>query len=153
MLDWLNANVLWWHWIILGLVFVGLETVSMTFLMLGIGVAAILTGLIAFLFDFDFSTELLLWSVLSLLFVVGWWRFIRQKTVSESGQPHYRVDTKGTVTEAIEPPQRGRVLFDIPVLGNREWPAFADEPLEAGAKVQIVDVSGQLIKVKRLQEV
>lgn len=45
MLDWLNANVLWWHWIILGFIFIGLETVTMTFLMLGIGVAAILTGL------------------------------------------------------------------------------------------------------------
>jgi len=153
MLDWLNANVLWWHWIILGLLFVGLETVTLTFLMLGIGVAAILTGFIAFAFDLSFSTELLLWSVFSLLFVVGWWRFIRQKTVTESGQPHYRVDTKGTIVGSIEPPQRGKVLFDIPVLGNREWPAFADETLEVGAKVQIVDVSGQLIKVKRIKEV
>lgn len=152
MIEWLNANVLWWHWIILGLVFVGLETVTLTFLMLGIGVAAILTGIAAYLFDASFSTELLMWSVLSLLFVVGWWRFIRQRTVTQSGQPHYRVDTKGTVVEAIEPPQRGKVLFDIPVLGNREWPAFADEPLESGAKIQIIDVSGQLIKVKRIQE-
>lgn len=152
MLDWLNANVLWWHWIILGFIFIGLETVTMTFLMLGIGVAAILTGLAALLLHLSFASELLVWSVLSLLFVVGWWRFIRQRTVTQSGQPHYRVDTKGTVVEAITPPQRGRVLFDIPVLGNREWPAFADEALEAGAKVEIVDVSGQLIKVKRIKE-
>lgn len=152
MLDWLNANVLWWHWIILGFIFIGLETVTMTFLMLGIGVAAILTGLAALLLHLSFAAELLVWSVLSLLFVVGWWRFIRQRTVTQSGQPHYRVDTKGTVVEAVTPPQRGRVLFDIPVLGNREWPAFADEALEEGAKVEIVDVSGQLIKVKRIKE-
>ena len=152
MIDWLNAQVLWWHWIIVGVIFVGLETVTLTFLMLGIGVAAVLTGLIALLFDLSFSTELLVWSILSLAFVVGWWRFIRLKTVTQSGQPNYRVDTKGTVTEAIDPPERGKVLFDIPVLGNREWPAFSDEPLEVGMKVHIVDVSGQLIKVKRIQE-
>ena len=150
MIDWLNAQVLWWHWIIVGVIFVGLETVTLTFLMLGIGVAAVLTGLIALLFDLSFSTELLVWSILSLAFVVGWWRFIRLKTVTQSGQPNYRVDTKGTVTEAIDPPERGKVLFDIPVLGNREWPAFSDEPLEVGMKVHIVDVSGQLIKVKRI---
>ncbi len=152
MLEWLNDNVLWWHWVVLGLVFVGLETVTLTFLMLGIGVAAILTGLIAYALNLSFSTELLIWSVSSILFVVGWWRFIRQRTVTQSGQPHYRVDTKGTVVEGIEPPARGRVLFDIPVLGNREWPAFADEPLEMGTKVHIVDVSGQLIKVQGIPE-
>lgn len=152
MLDWLNANVLWWHWIILGFIFIGLETVTMTFLILGIGVAAILTGSVALLFHLSFASELLVWAILSLLFVVGWWRFIRQRTVTQSGQPHYRVDTKGTVVEAIAPPQRGRVLFDIPVLGNREWPAFADEALEEGTKVEIVDVSGQLIQVKRIKE-
>ncbi|MEJ2501172.1 MAG: NfeD family protein [Campylobacterales bacterium] len=152
MLDWLNVNVLWWHWVILGMIFLVLETMAMTFLMLGIGIASILTGVLAYFLDLSFASELLIWSVLSAAFIVGWWRFIRQKTVTQSGQPHYRLDTEGTVEEAIEPPQRGRVLFDIPVLGNREWPAFADEPLEVGAKVQIVDVSGQLIKVKRIKE-
>ncbi|MHC3995371.1 NfeD family protein [Thiomicrolovo sp. ZZH C-3] len=152
MLEWLNANVLWWHWVILGMVLIGLETMALTFLLLGIGVAAILTGVLAYLLTLSFSTELLIWSVLSTLFIVGWWRFIRQRTVTQSGQPNYRVDTKGTVVEAIEPPQRGKVLFDIPVLGNREWPAFADEPLAVGTKVQIVDVSGQLIKVTPLKE-
>ena len=58
MFEWLNANVLWWHWIILGLAFIGLETVAMTFLMLGIGVASIVTGLLTFFFGFTFSTEL-----------------------------------------------------------------------------------------------
>ena len=153
MLDWLNVNVLWWHWIILGLVFIGSEALSMTFLMLGIGVASVLTGLLTYFLDLSFSTELLLWSVLSMAFVVGWWRFIRQRTVTQSGQAGYRVDTRGSVVEAIDPPQRGKVLFDIPVLGNREWPAFADEPLEKGAHVEIIDVSGQLIKVKRITEV
>ena len=152
MIEWLDANVLWWHWIVVGVVFIGLETVTMTFLMLGIGVAAVVTGLVAYLFDLSFSTELLLWAVLSILFVVGWWRFIKQRTVTQSGQPHYRLDTKGTVVSSIEPPKRGKVLFDIPVLGNREWPAFADDALEKGAKVRIVDVSGQLIKVKRFEE-
>lgn len=151
MPDWLNENILWWHWVVLGMVFIALETVSMTFLMLGIGVAAIVTGIIAYLFNVAFATELLLWSVFSLLFVVVWWRFIRQKTITQSGQPNYRLDTKGTVIMEIDPPQRGRVLFDIPVLGNREWPAFADEALEEGETVQIVDVSGQLIKVTKYQ--
>ncbi|MBD3800228.1 MAG: NfeD family protein [Campylobacterales bacterium] len=152
MLDWLNSNVEWWHWVILGMVLIGLETMALTFLLLGIGVAAILTGTLAYLFDLSFSAELLTWSIFSTLFIVGWWRFIRQRTVSESGQPNYRVDTKGSVTEGIEPPQRGKVLFDIPVLGNREWPAFADEPIAIGTKVCIVDVSGQLIKVTPLKE-
>jgi len=147
MFESLNENVLWWHWIAVGLVFIGLEAMSATFLMLGIGVAAILTGVLTYLLGLSLAAELLVWALLSALFVVGWYRFIRPRSVTQSGQPDYRFDTLGTVTEAIAPPQRGRVVFDIPVLGNREWPAFADEAIAPGTKVRIADVSGQLIKV------
>lgn len=147
MFEWLNANVLWWHWIVFGLALIGLEALATTFLMLGIGVAAIITGLLTYGLGLSFAVELLVWSVLSALFFVLWYRFIRQKSVTQSGQPDYRFDTLGTVTEPIAPPQRGWVVFDIPVLGNREWPAFADEAIETGTKVRIADVSGQLIKV------
>lgn len=152
MFEWLNANIVWWHWIVFGLLLIGLEVLATTFLMLGIGVSAIITGAVTYLFGLSFAVELLLWSVLSALFFALWYRFIRQKNVTQSGQADYRLDTQGTVTEAIRPPGRGRVVFDLPVLGNREWPAFADKVVEADEKVRIVDVSGQLIKVIAIKE-
>jgi len=149
MLEYLDANVLWWHWVLFGFVLIGLELLSGTFLMLGLGLAALLTGAAAVIFSMGFVAELFMWATLSSFVVIVWAVFFRRSSDTQSGQPHYRVDTKGTVTEAIVPPAHGRVRFDIPVLGNREWPAFADSPIETGMRVGIVDVSGQLIKVKK----
>lgn len=149
-MDFLNEHVLWWHWVVFGLLlFIG-ELLSGTFLLLGIGIAAVATGLLTWLLPLSFTAELLLWSAGSAVVMVFWYRRFRRAGEHESGQAGYRVDTPGTVTEPIEPPARGRVLFDAPVLGNREWPAFADRPIAKGTRVRIVEVSGQMIKVEEI---
>ncbi|HHJ12707.1 MAG TPA: NfeD family protein, partial [Chromatiales bacterium] len=49
MMDFLNEHVLWWHWVVFGLLlFIG-ELLSGTFLLLGIGIAAVVTGLLTWL--------------------------------------------------------------------------------------------------------
>jgi len=149
-MDFLNTHVLWWHWVVFGLLLVIGELLSGTFLLLGIGIAAVVTGLLGWFWPLSFTAELLLWSAGTAGVVVFWYRHFRRASDTESGQSGYRVDTPGTVTEAIEPPGRGRVLFDAPVLGNREWPAYADRPIAQGARVRIVEVSGQMIKVEEI---
>jgi len=149
-MEWLDTHVLWWHWVVFGLVLVIGELLTGTFLLLGIGIAAVLVGLLGWLFPMSFTAELMLWSAAALGVVIVWYRSMRRASETDSGQSAYRVDTPGTVVEAIHPPQRGKVLFDEPVLGNREWPAFADTDIEQGARVRIIEVSGQLIKVEEI---
>jgi len=150
MFDMLNEIVLWWHWIVFGLVLLVVELISGTFFVLTFAVAAILVGFISFLMLISFNNELFLWIIFSFIGLSIWFKWLRDKKNPKSGQSNYRFDTKGTVLKEILPNRRGEVVFDIPVLGNTTWVATSDEELSEGSRVEIVEVNGQLIKVKKL---
>ncbi len=152
MLELLNESLLWWHWVVAGLILLAAEMLTGTFLLLGLGMAAVTVGMIDLLADTGFTTELLLWLLFSLVALGVWFRWFRSRPVSRSGQSDYRLDTPGTAVEEISPERRGRVRFDTPVLGNSSWPASASDPIPAGTRVRIVRISGQLIEVEPLEK-
>ncbi len=148
MIEFLNETVLWWHWIVLGVVLLILEMNMGTFFMLGLGVAAILVGIIDTLFHTSFTVELSIWMVLSILAIVAWFKWFREPPITDSGQSNYRLDTLGVVMEDIQPHSRGKVTFDAPVLGNTSWHATAKVDIDKDTRVQIVQINGQLIEVE-----
>ena len=148
MIEFLNETVLWWHWIVFGVVLLILEMNMGTFFMLGLGVAAILVGIIDTLFHTSFTVELSIWMVLSILAIVAWFKWFREPPITDSGQSNYRLDTLGVVMEDIQPHSRGKVTFDAPVLGNTSWHATAKVDIDKDTRVQIVQINGQLIEVE-----
>ncbi len=150
MLEFLSTNLLWWHWIAFGLVLLILEIFSGTFLMLGLGVAAIIVGVIEVLFPLNLEMQLTIWLVLSVLAIALWFKYMRDNRVEQTGQSNYTLETKGTVTKTIEPNSRGEVKFDLPVLGNTTWIATSKEELPINTRVKIIEVKGQLIEVASL---
>ena len=148
MIELLNHTVLWWHWIIVGLILIIAEMSTGTFITLGLGIAAIAVGLIDLVIPMGFTIQLLLWIILSVILVTAFFKWFKtQPTVSNSGQSSYRFDIPGTVTEKIHPHKRGKVVFDAPVLGNTDWHATSDYELLKGDRIKIIEVNGQLIKV------
>ncbi|MEA3418260.1 MAG: NfeD family protein [Campylobacterota bacterium] len=148
MIEFLNDSVVWWHWIIVGLLLIILEISTGTFITLGLGIAAVLVGLIDLVVPMGFTIQLLVWIILSIILITALFKWFKtQPTVSDSGQSNYRFDTPGTVTQVIRPHQRGKVMFDSPVLGNTDWYATSDHELAEGTRVQIIEVNGQLIEV------
>jgi membrane protein implicated in regulation of membrane protease activity len=148
MIELLNHTIVWWHWVVLGLLFIITEMATGTFISLGLGLAAILVGLIDLGLELGIVYQLLLWIVLSVAIIAGLFKWFKsQPTVSKTGQSSYRLDTLGTVTRAIHPHQRGMVTFDTPVLGNTRWHASSAYDLPKGSRVAIVEVNGQLIEV------
>ena len=147
MIAFLNETILWWHWILLGLVLLIVEMSTGTFMILGLGVAAILVGIIDNFFPIPFSTELIAWMGLSVLSITIWFKFFIRKPVSHSGQSNYKLDTLGMVVENIKPHARGQVKFDKPVLGNTLWHATSKLQLDKNTRVKIIEVNGQLIEV------
>ncbi len=145
----LNQTVAWWHWIVLGLILLIVEVNTGTFLFAGFAAAALVTGLVDLLFATSFTSELLLWSILSVLAFVLWRNYFKKEPTHSVGQSDDGIGTQGVVTEAIAPHQKGRVRFDAPLLGNTEWFATADEAINAGDRVKVVEVRGQLIKVTK----
>jgi hypothetical protein len=149
MIEFLSINLLWWHWIILGLILVASEIFIPLFIVLWFGLSAVVVGLVDLGFETSFMSELFLWIVLSLIFLTLWFTFFKDKTITKSGQSDFTLDTKGVVIQKISPSNKGKVQFASPVLGDREWPASSDEIIETGESVQIVEIIGQLIKVKK----
>jgi len=150
--EFLNSFILWWHWIVLALVLLIFELLSGTFFVLVFSLASLVVGVLAFLVVLTFNTQLIIWIVVSLFGVGIWYNWFKNKTVSKIGQSDYKLDTKGVVIEKIEPNLRGKVRFDEPVLGNSVWPVTSEEEIDIGEKVGIEKISGQLIKVKRIEK-
>lgn len=148
MIALLNETILWWHWIIFGIILLILEMNTGTFFMLGLGVAAIIVGVLDSLLGISFATEVFFWIVLSIAAIAIWFKYFKTDPVTDSGQSNYRLDTLGVVIEDIEPHSRGKVTFDTPVLGNTSWHATAKVNIAKDSRVEIVQINGQLIEVK-----
>ena len=148
MIEFLNETILWWHWIVFGIALLIWDMSMGTFFILGLGVAAIIVGLIDIFVDTSFTVELTIWMILSILAIASWFKWFREEPVTESGQSNYRLDTLGVVMEDIQPHSRGKVTFDTPVLGNSSWHAISKVDIEKGTRVKIVQINGQLIEVE-----
>ena len=152
MIALLNETILWWHWIVFGIILLILEMNTGTFFMLGLGIAAIIVGFIDTLFNTSFTAELSIWMLLSILAIAAWFKWFREPPITDSGQSNYRLDTLGIVMEDIQPHSRGKVTFDTPVLGNTSWHAISKVDIDKDTRVQIVQINGQLIEVEPLQK-
>jgi len=147
MLEFLSTDLLWWHWIAFGLALVTVEIFIGTFMMLGLGVAAMIVGVADNLFKTSLETEIMLWIVLSILSLLLWFKYLKNPNVESSGQSNYSLDTLGVVSKEILHNGRGEVKFDTPVLGNTTWFATSKETITEGSRIKIVEVKGQLIEV------
>ena len=148
MVEFFTQYVTWWHWIVLGILFIILEMATGTFIVLGFGIAAVLVGLLDLILNMNFLIQVTLWIIFSVgIIALSFKYFKSQPTVSNTGQSNHGFDTLGTVTKAIAPHKRGAVRFDTPVLGNTTWSATADQTLEVDTRVTIKEVQGQLISV------
>jgi membrane protein implicated in regulation of membrane protease activity len=150
MIEYLSTNLLWWHWIAFGLALLTLEIFSGTFIMLGLGLAAIIVGAIDVFYPISIEMELTIWLLLSVVAIALWFKYMKDNRVETSGQSNYSLETLGTVTQEISKNGRGHVRFDTPVLGNTTWAATSKEDLKENTRIKIVEVKGQLIVVASL---
>jgi hypothetical protein len=123
-----------------------------TFFILGLGIAAIVVGVLDIFLDLSFTMELTIWMILSVLAIAARFKWFREEPVTDSGQSNYRLDTLGVVMEDIQPHSRGKVKFDTPVLGNTHWHAISKIDIHKGTRVKIVQINGQLIEVEPITD-
>jgi membrane protein implicated in regulation of membrane protease activity len=149
MIETLLTQVFWWHWIIFGIILVVAEIIVPLFVIIWFGLSAIIVGFIILALDISLMSQFSSWIILSLILLIVWFKFLRDKHSTHSGQSDFRLDTKGIVIETIPHGARGKVRFEAPVLGSSEWHATSDSNLEKGTVIRIEAVNGQLIKVKK----
>ncbi len=145
----LLTDPLWWHWMSFGLILVAAEIVVPSFVIIWFGVAAILIGAVDWLMNPSFTVELFWWILLSVLFLVLWFKVFKPDNFTKRGQADDDMGTLGIVTEKIDPFEKGRAKFEVPVLGSSEWVVTADDRIEKGEKVIAVKALGNMLKVKK----
>jgi len=146
---WLNETILWWHWVVLGIIFIAAEIVIPSLVIIWLGIAAVIVGFADYLFQPLFSTQLYLWTGLSVLLLAAWFGYFRRTWRSSVGQAEgEHAHIPGVVTEDLGQ-GRYRAEFELPVLGDRRWVVESHDPLKVGDRIEVAKVYGQIIKVKK----
>ncbi|MBA3005129.1 MAG: NfeD family protein [Proteobacteria bacterium] len=154
------GNILWWHWIVLGVILVLMEMVVPSFTIFWFGLGALVTGLVmALLPDISLKWQLLVFSVSSVTFTFFWFRLFvpRKKMKSLLVDEQAAIGQTGiAATRALIPGEMGRVVFSVPVLDDESWMYLADEPIETGNRVRVIavlspDQKERILKVERVR--
>jgi len=135
-------------WIIVGLVVSALEMVIPGFVVIWFGVAAVVTGILAFFIKSP-GVQFAIFAGLSALLVVGSQIISRRISKPEPepvGANRLR-GVEGRVVKDIGPSEMGRVK----VLGE-EWRAESGIAIPSGARVKVIGVSGTHLKVEKVEE-
>ena len=80
--------VVFWHWWVAAIIFISIEIFAPSMVTLWFGIAAALVGVISYMFpDFSWQYQFIVWSILSLLTVVGWHFYRKSNPPRETDQP------------------------------------------------------------------
>ena len=138
-----------WHWWILALGLIILETVLPGTFFLWMGISAIVLGLVAWLIPaIGWEMQLMLFAVLSLVSIVGW-RMWQRKHPDETDQPSLNrrgeqyIDRVFTLETPIE---NG---FGKVRVGDTLWRVQGTEA-PAGSKVKVTSANGVILVVEPL---
>jgi membrane protein implicated in regulation of membrane protease activity len=143
--------MLWWQWVVLGVLLLGAETmVDAEFYLVFLGVSAVVVGLVDLAWPgspmwvewFLFSAV----AVASLLFFRGW---LYGKLRGAPGHDSGLIGEIGVIEASIDAGETGRIK-----LRGTSWAArnIGDQSLDADARARIAAVSGVTVDVCSTEE-
>ena len=144
----------WWQWALLGFGCILAELALPMFVLIWFGLGALVVAAALALTDFDLTSQVLVWTVLSLA-LTGLWFLVFKRGHHRSlvGRASAQfVGEVGMLTESVAPFKKGRVRFQKPLLGSDQWECIADETLDVGARVKVLRVEGSLITVGKQEK-
>ena len=149
----MEFEVLYWHWIVLGIGLMALEIILPSFVALWFGAAAVLVGLVVLIIpSMDLSMQVVCWVIISILLTWLWFKFMQPLSKDRTKAGLSREAIVGETGQVLSPPtdeRRGVLRFSVPILGADEWSFLCDDETEAGDRVRVSDISGNsLIVVK-----
>jgi inner membrane protein len=141
-----------WHWFVLGVLLILSELILPAFAALWFGVAAILVGLLYWLFpSMGMAVQVVMWIILSIACTVAWFKFIRPLSTDKTKAGLSREATVGQIGMVIQTNlEHGsvKVRFPMPVLGADEWNCRTLNAVQVGDRVRVVDILGNDLVVQ-----
>ena len=143
-------NLLWWHWMVLGIALMLLELVVPAFVLVWFGLGALVAGLAVLAVpSLAFEWQIIVWIVCSLAFIWLWFKVFKPGLFkTRAGMSRGAVVGEiGLVTRDIRPFEKGQIRLQKPVLGFETWDALSEEEIRIGERVRVLDVEGNTLKV------
>lgn len=136
-----------YHWFALAALLIGIEMVMPTQYLIWPGIAALVTGLVAF-FVGDWVTQLAIFAVLSVVLVVVSHYLPSARTTPVQGLNERTDQLVGRMATVAEDFQNGQGPVTV---GDTRWSAQSVDGSDfaAGTRVEIVAAASTLLKVKR----
>ncbi|MCP5014032.1 MAG: NfeD family protein [Ketobacter sp.] len=149
----MEIEILYWYWVVLGVMLMLSEIVLTTFFILWFGLAAVMMGALTYLFpDIEVSWQILIWTVLSSALALFWFKFLKPLSIDKTKAGLSREAIVGEVGQVISVPRegmRGKLRFPAPILGADEWMIMSQDSLAEGDRVRVKDVSGNSLIVEK----
>lgn len=140
-------DITFWHWLIIGVLLVVLEIFAPGVVFLWIGVAALATGIVAWVFpDLALQWQVIFFAVLSVVSVLGGRAYLKRRPVPTD---HPTLNRRG------EQYVGRRFTLDAPIVGgygkihvdDSTWKVSGEDMAE-GTTVLVTGVDGTVLKVE-----
>lgn len=140
-----------WHWLVLGFVLMIAEIFIPTFASLWFGAAAVIVAALAWLLPVPLVFQVIIWLVLSVLFMFAWIKYIKPLSINRSKAGLDSSTLIGETGMIVLKPQKntaGIIRFNVPIFGADEWPCrIRSESVEVGDRVVVTGLSGNDLTV------
>jgi membrane protein implicated in regulation of membrane protease activity len=142
-------DIQFWHWWALGGVLGVLEILAPGFVLIWLGLAALIVGALLLVWpEMPFAIQLLAYAGIAVVSVFIWFYWVKKKPV-ESDRPNLNRRTEqliGRRAPVVEPIVNGRGRIK---LGDGTW-AVTGPDMPAGHMVEVVGADGTLLEVRQV---
>ena len=143
-----------WHWLVLGFVLLIIEMFVPTFASLWFGGAAIIVAALAWLLPISVSMQIIIWLVLSAIFLLAWFKFIKPLSVDRTKAGlggSVIIGETGMIIVAPQLERAGVVRFSVPIVGAAVWMCrTSGEQVAVGDRVIVTDIVGNELIVSSM---
>ena len=147
-------HILYWHWIVLGIILAISELMLTSFFILWFGAAAIVVGIMLYLFPgMSLTYQVLIWTILSSALAWAWFKYLKPLSIDKTKAGMSSEAILGEIGQVLSPPngeKRGTMRFPAPILGSDEWLIISQDQLAIGDRVKVESVSGNSLIVKKV---
>ncbi len=150
----MDIQIAYWHWLVLGMLLIISEMFIPSFTIVWFGLAAVAVSGVLLLFpSVGLTWQLFIWAIGSCIMTVVWFRFVKPRMVDRTHAGIAKEALLGQTGQVIKSPVEGRdgvLRFSVPVLGSDEWSFFCSDPVAAGDRVVVREISGNTLIVAKM---
>ena len=142
-----------WIWASLGFVLLAVEMATGTFYVLWFGISALSVAIAMWMFpNIPQAMQFAMFAALSISSLAIWkLNYKKHEMHSRVGQAQgEEIGRIGTVIEACNANQNGKIRFTQGLMGAREWAAVSNETIAKGVEARVVAVEGNQLRIQAI---